>query len=157
MTMHLHLNRVCSETKNMQWLLDQTSIDWTELSNLYRIAPLGHKSPDHLRLAFSNSMFKCFVTNDGVLIGAGRAVADGIDCSYLCDIAVHPDFQGQGLGKAIIQKLKALSAGHRKIILYANPGKEGFYRKLGFLRMRTAMAIFQNQDQAVRGGLIDDT
>jgi ribosomal protein S18 acetylase RimI-like enzyme len=143
--------------RSMQWLLDQTSIDWTELSNLYQIAPLGYKNPDHLQLAFSNSMFKCFVRNDGRLVGAGRAVADGIDCSYLCDVAVHPDFQGQGLGKALIQKLKELSAGHRKIILYANPGKEGFYRKLGFLRMRTAMAIFQNQDQAISSGLLDDT
>jgi hypothetical protein len=41
----------------MQWLLDQTSIDWTELSRLYEIAPLGHKSPERLQLAFSNSMF----------------------------------------------------------------------------------------------------
>lgn len=141
----------------MQWLLDQASIDWNELSDLYRIAPLGQKSPEHLRLAFSNSMFKCFVTSEGRLVGAGRAVADGIDCSYLCDVAVHPDFQGQGLGKAIIEKLKDLSTGHRKIILYANPGKEGFYRKLGFLPMRTAMAIFKNRAQAISGGLLDDS
>ena len=141
---------------HLQWLLDQASIDWTELSDLYRIAPLGEKSAEHLRLAFSNSMFKCFVLSDGRLAGAGRAVADGIDCSYLCDVAVHPDFQGQGLGKAIIAKLRDLSAGHRKIILYANPGKEGFYRKLGFLRMRTAMAIFENQAQAIGRGLLDE-
>ena len=85
------------------------------------------------------------------------AVADGIDCSYLCDIVVHPDHQGRGLGRAIVVKLEELSAGHRKIILYANPGKEGFYRKLGFRRMRTAMAIFQDQDRAIREGLVDDT
>lgn len=141
----------------MQWLFEQGSIDWIELSRLYQIAPLGDKKPDDLKLAFSNSMYKCFVLDDGVLVGAGRAVADGVDCSYLCDVAVHPDFQGHGLGKAIIVKLKELSAGHRKIILYANPGKEGFYRKLGFMRMRTAMAIFQNQERAIAGGLIDDT
>lgn len=126
-------------------------------SKLYRIAPLGDKKPDDLKLAFSTSMYKGFVFDDGVLVGVGRALADGIDCSYLCDIAVHPDFHGHRLGKAIIVKLKELSAGHRKIILYANPGKEGFYRKLGFMRMRTAMAIFQNQDRAIRGGLLDDT
>jgi hypothetical protein len=60
------------------------------------------------------------------------------------------------VGKAIIEKLKELSAGHRKIILYANPGKEGFYKKLGFMRMRTAMAMFKNQDQALSDGLIDE-
>jgi ribosomal protein S18 acetylase RimI-like enzyme len=138
----------------MQWLFEQSTIDWVELSNLYRIAPLGEKKPDDLKRAFSNSMYKCFVTDHGALVGAGRALADGVDCAYLCDIAVHPEFQGRGLGMAIIEKLKHLAAGHRKIILYANPGKEGFYRRLGFLPMRTAMAIFQDQDRAVREGLV---
>jgi ribosomal protein S18 acetylase RimI-like enzyme len=141
----------------MQWRFDQDSIDWNELSRLYRIAPLGDKKPDDLKLAFSNSMYKCFVYEDGALVGAGRGLADGVDCSYLCDVAVHPEFQGRGLGKAIIEKLKDMSAGHRKIILYANPGKEGFYRKLGFMRMRTAMAIFENQERAIRGGLVEET
>lgn len=139
----------------MHWLYEQSSIDWIEVSRLYRIAPLGDKSPQHLQRVFANSMFMCFVLDGRTLVGAGRAVADGLDCSYLCDIVVHPGYQGQGLGKAIVLKLTELSAGHRKIILYANPGKEGFYEKLGFRRMRTAMAIFQDQDRAVQSGLIE--
>jgi len=139
----------------MQWLFDDSSIDWSELSRLYRIAPLGDKRPQDLQVAFSNSRFKCFVLDDGALVGAGRAVADGVDCSYLCDVAIHPDHQGRGLGTAIIAKLKELSAGHKKIILYANPGKEGFYKKLGFKRMRTAMAIFLDQERAIREGLVE--
>ena len=139
----------------MEWLSDDASIDWTELSDLYRVAPLGLKEAKHLQTVFSNSRYKCFVRADGRLIGAGRALADGGDCSYLCDIAVHPRFQGTGLGKAITNRLKDLSAGHKKIILYANPGREGFYEKLGFRRMRTAMAIFADQEAAARGGLIE--
>ena len=146
-----------SPTPALQWRLDQDQIDWVEVSNLYRIAPLGDKSPDHLKLAFSNSMFTVFVLSEGRYVGIGRAIADGIDCSYLCDIAVHPDFQGTGLGKAIVEKLKELSAGLRKIILYANPGKESFYKKLGFLPMRTAMAIFKDRERALRTGLVGDT
>jgi hypothetical protein len=42
----------------MQWLFDQSSIDWIVLSKLYRIAPLGDKKPDDLKLAFSNSRHK---------------------------------------------------------------------------------------------------
>jgi ribosomal protein S18 acetylase RimI-like enzyme len=139
----------------LRWMLEQDVIDWQELSNLYRIAPLGEKKADSLKVAFTNSRFKCFVFDDTTLVGAGRAVADGIDCSYLCDIAVHPGYQSRGLGKAITQKLMELSAGHKKIILYANPGKEGFYTKLGFRRMRTAMAIFQDQEKATQGGLVE--
>jgi ribosomal protein S18 acetylase RimI-like enzyme len=140
----------------MKWLFEDDSINWDELSNLYRIAPLGDKSASHLKLVFSNSRYKCFVLDDDVLVGAGRALADGADAAYICDVVVHPGRQGGGLGRAIIDKLVELSSGHKKIILYANPGKEGFYEKLGFRRMRTAMAIFRDQDDATRRGLIED-
>jgi len=140
----------------LRWQDDLAGIDWNALSELYRIAPLGEKSADDLRVCFTNSMFKCFVFDQELLVGAGRALADGIDCSYLCDVAVHPRYQGRGLGKAIIGRLRELSASHRKIILYANPGKEGFYRKLGFLPMKTAMAIFLNREHAIRTGLVED-
>ena len=83
-------------------------------------------------------------------------MADGLDCSYIADVAVHPEHQGKGLGPAIIEKLVELSAGHKKIILYANPGTEAFYRTLGFYRMNTAMAIWRNNEQAITDGLIND-
>ena len=140
----------------MEWVSDEAAIDWDALSELYRIAPLGDKKPADLRLAFSNSMYKCFVFEHGALIGAGRAVADGVDCSYLCDVAVHPDFQGRGIGREIIERLRDLSAGHKKIILYANPGTESLYRTLGFRRMRTAMAIFRDEARAIGRGLVED-
>jgi ribosomal protein S18 acetylase RimI-like enzyme len=139
----------------MQWVYEQGAIDWTALSEPYRIAPLGDKKPSELQTVFSNSRYKCFVLEDGSLIGAGRALADGIDCSYLCDIAVHPEFQGRGLGREITMKLTELSAGHKKIILYANPGTESFYEKLGYRRMKTAMAIFSDQERAIRRGLVE--
>ena len=99
-------------------------------------------------------MYKCFVFVDANLIGVGRALADGVDCSYICDVAIHPEFQGLGLGKKIIQKLTEFSADHKKIILYANPGKEGFYSKLGFKKMNTAMAIFKDEARALDVGLV---
>lgn len=122
---------------------------------MYRLAPLGNKSPAWLETAFSNSMFKVFAREHDTLVAAGRAVADGVDCSYLCDIAVHPAYQGRGLGREVIERLVAASQGHRKIILYAVPGKEDFYRRFGFRRMRTAMAIFENADQAAANGYVD--
>lgn len=140
----------------LEWIDSLDRVDLEELSNLYEIAPLGKKLPTDLAIAFSNSMFKCFVYDSGKLIGAGRALADGVDCSYICDVAVHPDYQGHGIGKELVTRLVELSKHHRKIILYAAPGKESFYQKLGFRRMTTAMAIFQNQAQALERGLVSD-
>jgi ribosomal protein S18 acetylase RimI-like enzyme len=141
----------------LEWLYSQDTIDWDELSNLYSVAPLGNKKPDDLKKAFTNSMFKCFLFDQGKLIGVGRALADGIDCSYIGDVAVLPSHQGLGIGKSIVSKLVELSKGHKKIILYSYPGKEAFYKKLGFKRMSTAMAFFENQDQALEWGLVNET
>lgn len=131
-------------------------VDWAELSALYRAAPLGDKSPAWLKTAFTNSMFRCLVRENGRLVGAGRALADGVDCSYICDVAVLPSHQGRGLGRQIVGRLVELSRGHRKIILYAVPGREPFYRSLGFRRMNTAMAIFENQAQAMANGYLGE-
>ena len=102
-------------------------------------------------------MFTCFLYVGTTLIGVGRALADGMDCSYICDVAIHPEYQGKGLGKDIVEKLIESSQGHSKIILYANPGKEGFYAKLGFAKMKTAMAMFKNQEQAIEWQLVSKT
>jgi ribosomal protein S18 acetylase RimI-like enzyme len=142
---------------NYSWIYDQSDINWNKLSDLYRIAPLGDKAAKDLKLVFSNSKFKCFVFDKSTLIGVGRALADGLDCSYICDVAIHPEYQGLGLGRNIINQLIKLSFGHKKIILYANPGKEGFYKKLGFKQMNTAMAIFSNEQQAIEVGLLSST
>jgi len=49
-----------------------------------------------------------------------------------------------------------MSGGHKKIILYAVPGKEPFYRKFGFMRMKTAMGIFENPQQQVERGYLSE-
>jgi GNAT superfamily N-acetyltransferase len=141
----------------LEWKYSTDDVDWEELSALYRAAPLGDKKPLNLETVFSNSLFKCFVYDEGRLIGAGRALADGADCSYIYDIAVMPSHQGTGLGKQIVGHLVEQSRGHKKIILYAVPGKEPFYQKFGFLRMKTAMAIFENQQQALERGYLSET
>jgi GNAT superfamily N-acetyltransferase len=141
----------------LEWKETLDGVDWQEVADLYRAAPLGDKQPEALRTAFTNSMFRVLVYDEGRLVAAGRALADGADCSYVCDLAVLPSHQGMGLGRRIMQRLIDLSAGHRKIILYAAPGKEGFYSSLGFQHMRTAMAIFADPAHAAETGLIDST
>jgi len=139
------------------WSNTLDDVDWSELEALYRAAPLGNKNAADLKTVFANSRFCCFALEGDRIIGAGRVLADGIDCAYLCDVAVLPQFQGTGLGKEIVNRLVASAEGHKKIILYAVPGKEPFYRKFGFRRMLTAMAIFENPTQAVERGYVDGT
>jgi ribosomal protein S18 acetylase RimI-like enzyme len=144
-------------TVAIDWIYSLDHLDWDELSALYRAAPLGNKKASDLKTVFSNSMFRAFIYDSGKLVGAGRALADGADCSYICDVALLPSHQGRGLGKEMVAKLVELSRGHKKIILYAVPGKEPLYRKVGFKRMTTAMAIFEDQTLALKQGLVNET
>ncbi|ANV99922.1 GNAT family acetyltransferase [Bradyrhizobium icense] len=140
----------------IDWSDSREGVDWHELEALYRAAPLGNKNAADLEVVFGNSMFCCFARDNGRLVGAGRVLADGRDCAYLCDVAVLPSHQGTGLGKQLIERLLAKSQGHAKIILYAVAGREPLYAKFGFLRMKTAMAIFRNRQSAIDKGLLSE-
>lgn len=140
----------------LTWSDSLDAAGWIALAALFDASPpLGNKQPADLKIAFGNSMFRCFVHADGKLVGVGRVLADGVYTAYIGDVAVDPGHRGTGLGKQIVAELLRLSAGHKKIILYSVPGSEAFYQKFGFQRMRTAMAIFANQAVAMERGYLD--
>jgi ribosomal protein S18 acetylase RimI-like enzyme len=141
---------------HLTWHYDLDNVNWEALSHLYKIAPLGNKTPEDLKTVFTNSRYKCFVYDDDKIVGVGRALADGVDVSYIADVAIHPDYQGQGIGKAIVNKLVEFSKGYNKILLFASIGKEPFYAKLGFDKMNTAMAIFKNREKVLKMGFVSE-
>ncbi|BAU66090.1 GCN5-related N-acetyltransferase [Stanieria sp. NIES-3757] len=69
------------------------------------------------------------------LIGFARATSDCAFNATIWDVVVDPDFQSQGLGKAMmrytIKKLR--SADISNITLFADPQVVNFYRRLGFM------------------------
>lgn len=142
---------------DLTWKFSEQGISWPALAELYRIAPLGEKDPVALEKAFSASLYKCFIYHEDMLVGAGRVLADGVDCACLCDLAVHPEYQGAGLGGMMVEELINLAQNHAKIILYSTPGKESFYQGYGFKPMITALAIFKNERKAEREGLISSS
>jgi GNAT superfamily N-acetyltransferase len=114
-------------------------IDWLEVAEIFRLAPLGIRVPDKLRRSCENSFLVCFAFVAGKLIGMGRAISDGEYQAAIYDLVILPEFQNKGVGSRILIELhKRLPVG--TIILYAVPGKEPFYEKLGYSKMLTAMA-----------------
>lgn len=130
------------------------NVDWLALADVFERAPLGKRDPATLELSFRNSQIRCFAYADGKIIGAGRALSDRVLWTVIYDVALLPEHQGKGLGKAIMDSL-AEQAGAAQVMLYAAPGKEPFYAKLGFRVMRTAMAKFANAERAQARGLIE--
>jgi hypothetical protein len=44
---------------------------------------------------------------------------------------------------------------HCNVILYASPGKEGFYHKQGFRKMKTGMAHFKESEAMRKNGFTE--
>jgi ribosomal protein S18 acetylase RimI-like enzyme len=134
---------------------DIDHISWQDLARLFELAPLGKKrDPEKLETAFRNSLLRVFAFHGSKLVGAGRALSDGVWRAVIYDIAVLPEHQGKGIGSMIIRHLID-AAKVDVIMLYAVPGKSEFYRRFGFRKMMTAMAIMPNEEEARRRGLIE--
>jgi predicted N-acetyltransferase YhbS len=133
---------------------DPTDINWEALAVVFHRAPLGERKPEKLREAFTRSPVRCFVWDDDRLIGAGRALTDGVTFAAVFDVVLLPEYQRKGIGSRIMEHLAAASKAPNAI-LHAVPGKEAFYRQLGFRKMTTAMARFSNPEKQREQGYIE--
>ncbi|MCU0549798.1 MAG: GNAT family N-acetyltransferase [Leptolyngbya sp. Prado105] len=70
------------------------------------------------------------------LVGFARATSDHAFNATIWDVVVHPDFQGKGLGKALMKFMikKLRSEDISNITLFADPHVVNFYRNLGFMQ-----------------------
>ena len=68
------------------------------------------------------------------LIGFARATSDYAFNATLWDVVIHPDFQGQGLGKAMMEEMirELRKADISNISLFADAHVVNFYQQLGF-------------------------
>ena len=122
---------------------DGAGVDWKSVAETLERVGMAYYEPDVHRRAFEASHTTVFAYQADRLIGFGRAISDGVYQAAVYDVAVLPEFQGKGLGKNIVKRiLERLPACN--VILYASPGKEEFYRTLGFRKMKTGMALFRN-------------
>jgi GNAT superfamily N-acetyltransferase len=120
---------------------DCAGIDWQAVADMLKNVGMAFHDAEVHKRAFEASHTTVFVYEHARLIGCGRAISDGEYQGAIYDVAVVPECQGKGVGKVIIQAIVDRLS-HCNLILYATPGMEGFYEKLGFRSMKTGMALF---------------
>ena len=132
----------CEETPGKkQYLALHKTTGWNA-KNLF--------SQEQLYEGICNSWYQISVYNEQQLIGFGRIISDGVYQTFICDVMIHPDYQGKGVGKNLIQALVKYceQKGIRWVQLFCAQGKQPFYKKLGFtVRDREApgMTLFLNK------------
>ncbi len=129
----------------LKFQYDCRDIVWELVPEILKAAGMSFHEAEIHRKAFMASASVVFVYDDGQLIGFGRAISDGLIQAAIYDAAVLPSYQGHGIGKQIIGKIVSSLPGCN-FILYASPGKEPFYEKQKFRKMKTGMALFVKAD-----------
>lgn len=84
--------------------------------------------------ALAGSWATCSAYVGTELVGFGRVVSDGRLHAFITEMIVKPDFQGQGIGLAVLDRLVAHCVANQvtDIQLFCAEGKVDFYRKGGF-------------------------
>ena len=130
-------------------------INWEDACEIIRLAPLGTREPEKLKRASENSHTVCSAYVEGQMVGFGRAISDGQSQSAIYDVVVLPEFQGRGVGKAVMQALLAKLPKGGPVLIYAAPGMQDFYRKFGFGRLKTGMALFPDPERYRSKGYLE--
>jgi GNAT superfamily N-acetyltransferase len=85
------------------------------------------------------------------LVGMGRATGVGAKYAHIADIAVLPDFQGTGVGTAIVNHLLALvdreTSIDATVTLHTAPYTTDFYVRFGFLSSATPGLMTRNRSE----------
>lgn len=78
------------------------------------------------------------------MVGFARAISDQAYNGYISSVAVHPRWQGKGVGERLITALLEQND-EIKFVLTAVPGIHGFYEKLGFAVDPEAMVRYRRR------------
>nr|WP_067286608.1 GNAT family N-acetyltransferase [Marinobacterium profundum] len=110
-------------------------LEEAEVLELYRANQWSAADkPAALMAALQNSHSLVCARIDGRLVGLGNALSDGHLVVYYPHLLVHPDFQGRGIGRQLMQAMQARYAGFHQQMLTADGRAIEFYRALGFER-----------------------
>lgn len=129
-------------------------IDWMDLCELIRMAPLGSRNPEKLKMAAAKSFLVCSAMVDEKIIGFGRALSDGQYQAAIYDVVVSPGYRKKGIGKLIMRSLLEKLPREATILIYVAPGKQAFYEKLGFGQLKTGMGMFPNPEKSRANGYL---
>lgn len=128
----------------MSYKIQKTTenINWSKVAEMLSHFGLSDLDDETQQKVFERSYAVVFLFDNEELIGFGRAISDGICQAAIYNIAVDEKYHGKGLGREIINQLIE-QVKQCNIILYTHPNTVDFYEKLGFLKMKTGMAMYQ--------------
>lgn len=91
----------------------------------------GHY-PEKLVIAMKNSSSVFTAWDNDRLIGLIDALDDGIMTAYVHYLLVNPEYQGKGIGKELVKRIREKYKDYLRIVLIAYDKEIKFYENCGF-------------------------
>ncbi|MXV44423.1 GNAT family N-acetyltransferase [Saccharibacter sp. 17.LH.SD] len=125
-----------------------TNVNVADFQSVLIASGLGARRPvddvERLERMIKNSDLLISATHQGKIIGVARSITDFSYCCYLSDLAVDIHYQGQGIGKRLIEATREHAGPETMCLLLASPGAVSFYKALGMPQPDNAF-LYQRQ------------
>lgn len=120
----------------------------TQLCDLFKVAAFWAKDrrPSEMAKAIAHSKPVVTVWDNERLIGFSRATSDGVFRATIWDVVIHPDYQGAGLGRRLVETLIAhphMNKVERTYLMTTH--QQSFYERIGFEQNSTTTMVLHNQ------------
>ena len=129
----------CSDNQNIFIYSKNKQFDLIELEQLLQSVGWSRRPLRRVRRALDNSLLKVGLwSHDNKfprLIGFARCTGDGLLEATVWDVAIHPVYQGAGLGKLLMEYVlnDLRDMGLERVTLFADPEVISFYQRQGWL------------------------
>ena len=120
--------------------------DLEQLQSLFQMAAFWARDRclEDLKAAIASSKPVVAVWDGARLIGFARAISDGVYRGTIWDVVIHPDYQGAGLGRKLVQTVLShphMSRVERVYLMTTH--QQNFYQRIGFQpNSSTTLALF---------------
>ncbi len=132
-------------------LAQPRSLDYPQLQELFRLTAFWaqDRSLADLQRAISRSEPVVTAWTGQRLVGFARATSDGVYRATIWDVIVHPDFQGAGIGRKLVETvLSHPVVCHVERVYLMTTHKQSFYERVGFQVNDTTTMVLHNRPLA---------
>lgn len=140
-----------STTRNsshIQFCIGRDRADIAQIQELFKAAAFWarERKIEDWEIAIGNSEPVVTVWDESRTIGFARATSDGIYRATIWDVAIHPDYQGAGLGRQLVQTVLSHPRMCRVERVYLmTTYKQSFYERIGFQKNASTTMVLENQ------------
>lgn len=136
------------DCSHVQFCDRKSQVDLVQLQALFQVAAFwaSDRKLEDLAIAIKNSDPVISAWDHDRLIGFARATSDGVYRATIWDVVVHPDYQGAGLGRKLVQTVLShpqVSKVERLYLMTTN--QQEFYKRIGFEINQTTTMVYFNQ------------